>query len=196
MTLKTATETIQNEKHREKLLLEKWKCINEICDNFKQTNLPGIGVPKKEREQEYKKIFEEIMAKNFPNSMKIINPQVQVDQWIPNARNMNKTISTHVLIKLLKISYKILKAAKEKRRVNYRRTKINMREISCHTVQRSTHICKYNGLLTKIPRQFSGEKTVFSTNGATKLYIHMQKIELRSVCHTINKKVTQNGLYT
>lgn len=75
--------------------------------NSQQPNLPVMKVPKEEREPEDTKIFGEIMAQNFPNPMKAKNLQIQLDQWTPNTRNMNKTTSKHVPIKLLKISSKI-----------------------------------------------------------------------------------------
>lgn len=113
VTLKTATEPTQNEAHRKrKIDLKNAESISEICDNFQQPNLPVIKVPKEETEPEDTKIFGEIMAKNFPNSMNAMNPQIQLDQWTPNTRNMNKTTSRHILIKLLRINYKILKAEK------------------------------------------------------------------------------------
>lgn len=64
--------------------------------------------------------MEEIMAKHFPNLMKIINPEIQ-GTWqnpnIPSAGNMKKTTQKHIIIRLPKISDKenILTAARGKR---------------------------------------------------------------------------------
>lgn len=52
----------------------------------------------KERGERTENKVEEIIAKNFPNLMKTINPQIQESQWVPNTRNMKKkkkTIKAH-----------------------------------------------------------------------------------------------------
>lgn len=41
------------------------------------------------------KMFEEVMAQNFPKLMKTINPQSQEDQWIPSTRNLKKLHQAH-----------------------------------------------------------------------------------------------------
>ena len=43
------------------------------------------------------------------------------------------------------------------------------------------------GSLTRVPTPFNGEKTVFSTNGAGKLDIHMQKNVVGPLPYTIHK---------
>ena len=43
------------------------------------------------------------------------------------------------------------------------------------------------GSLTRVPTPFNGEKTVFSTNGAGKLDIHMQKNVVGPLPYTIYK---------
>lgn len=58
----------------------------KIVTTSRSLYLP-LESPKKKREPEDRKkkiVFEEIMAPNFTNSMKTINPQIQVDQWTPN----------------------------------------------------------------------------------------------------------------
>ena len=50
----------------------------DLWDNIKLTNIRIIGVPEgEEREKGPKKIFEEIIAENFPNMGKEIATQVQ-----------------------------------------------------------------------------------------------------------------------
>ena len=68
------------------------------------------------------------MAKNFPNLMKIINPETQGTQQTPSRRNMKKMTPRHIIIKFLKISDKenILTAAREKGHFMYRETKIRL----------------------------------------------------------------------
>ena len=52
--------------------------LRDLWDNIKTTNICIIGVPKgEEREKGPEKIFEEIIAENFPNVGKEIVNQVQ-----------------------------------------------------------------------------------------------------------------------
>ena len=53
---------------REKRLKTNEESLREIWDNVKHNNIRIIGMPEgKEREKETEKIFQEIIAKNFPN---------------------------------------------------------------------------------------------------------------------------------
>ena len=59
------------EQKREKRLKRNEESLREPWDNVKRTNIRIIGVPEgEEREKGTEKIFQEIMAKNFPNSLK------------------------------------------------------------------------------------------------------------------------------
>ena len=52
--------------------------LRELWDNMKHTNIRIIGVPEgEEREKETEKIFQEIIAKNFPNMGKESLTQIQ-----------------------------------------------------------------------------------------------------------------------
>ena len=56
------------EQKREKRLKRNEVSLREFWDNVKGTNIHIIGVPEgEEREKGPEKIFEEIIAKNFPN---------------------------------------------------------------------------------------------------------------------------------
>ena len=56
------------EQKREKRLKRNKESLRELWDNVKCTNIHIIGVPEREeREKETEKIFQEIIAKNFPN---------------------------------------------------------------------------------------------------------------------------------
>ena len=57
------------EQKREKRLKTIKESLRELCDNVKHTNIHIIGVPEgEERERRgQKKIFQEIIAENFPN---------------------------------------------------------------------------------------------------------------------------------
>lgn len=72
---------------------------------LKTPNLHVIGVPEEGRNWGggvTEKIFEEIMAGNFPNLVKPVNPQIQEIQWIPSMRNMNKITLKHIVTRLPK----------------------------------------------------------------------------------------------
>ena len=49
----------------------------DLWDNIKHTNIWVIGVPEEDKENGTEKMFEEIIAENFPNMGKEIVNQVQ-----------------------------------------------------------------------------------------------------------------------
>ena len=75
-----------------------------------------------EEEQEIEDLFEKIMKENFPNLVKEIDIQVQEAQRVPNMQDPKRATPTHIIIKMPKVKDKerILKAAREKQRVNYK----------------------------------------------------------------------------
>ena len=46
--------------------------LRDLWDNIKCTNIQTIGIPEEEEKKGYEKIFEEIIAENFPNIEKEI----------------------------------------------------------------------------------------------------------------------------
>ena len=91
--------------------------LRDLWDNIKRNNIRIIGVPEGgEREKGPKKIFEEIIAENFPNMGKEIATQVQEAQRVPYRINPRRNMLRHIVIKLAKIKDKeeLLKAAREK----------------------------------------------------------------------------------
>ena len=68
------------------------------------------------REKGPGKIFEEIIAENFPNMGKETVTQVQEVQRVPGRINQRRKMTRHIVIKLTKINdkEKLLKAAREK----------------------------------------------------------------------------------
>ena len=70
-----------------------------------------------EREKGSEQIFQEIIAKNFPNMGKEPLTQIQEAQRVPQKINPRRNNPRHVLIKLTKIKdkEKILKEAREKK---------------------------------------------------------------------------------
>ena len=68
------------------------------------------------------------MKENFPNLAKEIDIQIQEAQRIPNMLDPKKTTPRHIIIKMsmFKDKEKILKAAREKQLVSYRRVPIRL----------------------------------------------------------------------
>ena len=68
------------EQKREKRLKTNEESLRELWDNVKCTNIRITGVPEEEREKETEKIFQEIIAGNFPNMGKEPLTQIQEAQ--------------------------------------------------------------------------------------------------------------------
>ena len=112
--------------------------LRELWDNIKCTNIRIIGVSEEERENNPEKIFEEIIAENFPNIGKEIVSQVQQAQRDPGRINPRRNTPRHILIKLTKIKDKgkILKATREKRQITYKGNPIMLStDFSTETLQ-------------------------------------------------------------
>ena len=71
-------EMMDVEQKREKRLKTNEESLRELWGNVKHTNICIIGVPEgEEREKGTEKIFQEIIAKNFPNMGKEPPTQIQ-----------------------------------------------------------------------------------------------------------------------
>ena len=91
-----------------------------------------------EREKGTEKIFQEIIAKNFPNMGKESLTQIQEAQRVPYKINPRRNTPRHIIIKLTKIKdkEKILKAAREKKQITYTGTPIrSSADFSAETLQ-------------------------------------------------------------
>ena len=86
-------------------------------------NICIIGGPRKRRDKGSEKIFEGIIAENFPNMEKEIVNQIQEAQRVPGRINPRRNTLRHIVIKLTKIKGKdkILKAVGEKNDKKYTR---------------------------------------------------------------------------
>ena len=81
--------------------------LGDLWDNIKCTNICIIGVSEgEEREKEPEKIFEEILAENFPNMGKETVTQVQELQRIPGRIKPMRNMQRHIVIKLTRIKDK------------------------------------------------------------------------------------------
>ena len=75
----------------------------ELWDNVTCTDICIIGVPEEEREKGTEKIFQEIIAENFPHMGKESLTQIQEAQQVPYKINPRRNTPRHILIKLIKI---------------------------------------------------------------------------------------------
>ena len=77
----TLVEMTDAEQKREKRLKTNEESLRELWDNVKPSNIRIIGVPEgEEREKRTEKIFQETIAKNFPNMGKEPLTQIQEAQ--------------------------------------------------------------------------------------------------------------------
>uniref|UniRef100_A0A8D0J3B1 Uncharacterized protein n=1 Tax=Sus scrofa TaxID=9823 RepID=A0A8D0J3B1_PIG len=113
--------------------------LRELWDSVKRTNIRITGVPEgEEREKGTEKIFQEILAENFPNMGKEPPTQIQEAQRVPYKINPRRNTPRHTLISLTQITdkEKILKAAREKKQITYKGTLIRLlADFSAATLQ-------------------------------------------------------------
>ena len=81
--------------------------LRELWDSIKCTKIGITGIPEEEKKNKgTEKIFENIIAENFPNMRKEIVSEVQEVQRDPYRINPRRNMPRHILIKLPKIKYK------------------------------------------------------------------------------------------
>jgi len=105
-------EITATEQNIDKRMKRNEDSLRDLWDNIKRTNVRIIKVPEgEEREKGPEKIFEEIVAKTFPNMGKVIVNQVQEAQS-PRKDKPKEEHTKHIVINLTKIKdkEKILKA--------------------------------------------------------------------------------------
>ena len=131
-------EITDAEQKREKRLKTNEESLRELWDNMKHTNIRIIGVPEgEEREKGTEKIFQEIIAENFPNMGKEPLTQIQEAQRVPYKINPRRNILRHILIKLTKIKDKEnLESTREEKQVTHKGTLIRLSaDFSAETLQ-------------------------------------------------------------
>ena len=75
--------------------------LRDLWDNIKHTNIRIIGVPEEEEKKKgCKKIFEEIIVKNFANMEKERASQVQEVQRVQGRINPKRNVLRHIVIKI------------------------------------------------------------------------------------------------
>ena len=92
-------EITSEEQNKVKRMRRAEDSLRDLWDNIKHTNIQIIGVPEEEEKKKgYEKIFEEIIAENFPNMEKEIVNQVQEAQRVPYRINPRRNMPRHTLI--------------------------------------------------------------------------------------------------
>ena len=120
----------QAEQHEEKRIQKNEDSISSLWDNFKCSYIRITGLPEgEEEEQEIESLCENIMKENFPNLAKETDLQeVQEAERVPKKLDPRRNTPRHIIIKLPKIKDKerILKAARKRERVTYKRLPIRL----------------------------------------------------------------------
>lgn len=139
--------------------------------------------PRRRRERERgRNLFEEIIAKNFPNLGKEIDIQIQKTQRVPNKRNPRRPTLRHIIkVSKVKDSKRILKAAKDKQLVTCKGTPIILSpDFSAETWQTRRHWHNIFQMLKEKnlqPRIFYLEKLSFTIAGQRRSFPDQQKLK-------------------
>ena len=88
-----------------------------------------------EEEKRTEYVFEEILAENFPNPYKETNIQIQETQTVPNKWTQTDLQPRVIIVKMVKVKERILEAAWEKQRVNYKGIPIRLYDFSTEMLQ-------------------------------------------------------------
>ena len=88
-----------------------------------------------EEEKRTEYVFEEILAENFPNPYKETNIQIQETQTVPNKWTQTDLQPRVIIVKMAKVKERILEAAWEKQRVNYKGIPIRLYDFSTEMLQ-------------------------------------------------------------
>ena len=99
-------ETTTEEPNKVKRMKRMDDSLRDLWNNIKHTNIQIIGIPEEEKKIGYEKIFEEIIAENFPNMEKEIVNQVQEAQRVPYRINPSKNMPRQILTKLTETRHK------------------------------------------------------------------------------------------
>ena len=96
---------IQPEKYEETRIQKNEERLRNLQDILKHSNIPIIGVPGgEEEEQEMENLFEKTMKENFPTLAKEIDFQeVQEAQRVPKKLDPRRNTPRHIIITLPKI---------------------------------------------------------------------------------------------
>ena len=138
------------------------------------------------------------MAENFPNLEKETDIQLQEAQRVPNKMNPNGPTPRHIIIKMAKVQERILKAAREKQRVNYKVTPIRLSaDFSTETLQARKErqdIFKVLKGKNLQPRILYPARLSFRIEEEIKNFSHRQKLKEYSNTKPILKEILKGLL--
>ena len=122
-------ERKEAEEKREKQLKDHEERLREINDSLRRKNLHLIGVPEgAERDRGPECLFEQIIAKNFPNLGRKTDIQIQEIERSPPKINKNRSTPGHLIVTLAnsKDKEKIHKAVRDKTFLTYMERNIRL----------------------------------------------------------------------
>lgn len=90
--------------------------LQDLQDSIKRTNVHIKGVPggEKGRDKWKENLFEEMMARNFPNLRKEIDIQIHEAKKVPNKMSPRRPTPGHIIINVSKVKGELLKAETNK----------------------------------------------------------------------------------
>ncbi|KAL0625498.1 LINE-1 retrotransposable element ORF1 protein [Plecturocebus cupreus] len=98
--------------------------LQEIWDYVKRPNLPLIGVPEcnEENESKLENTLQDIIQENFPNLARQASIQVQEIQRTPHRYSSRRATPRHIIFRFTRVEMKekMLRAAREKGRVTHK----------------------------------------------------------------------------
>uniref|UniRef100_A0A8D0WU05 L1 transposable element RRM domain-containing protein n=1 Tax=Sus scrofa TaxID=9823 RepID=A0A8D0WU05_PIG len=119
-------EITQSGQQTENQMKKHERKVRDLWNIIKWDNIHIIGIPEgKEKEKGIENIFEEIMAENFPK-LKETDIKIQEELRAPNKLNPKRPTPRHIIIKMAKVKERILKAVREKQRINDKGTPIGL----------------------------------------------------------------------
>ena len=115
-------EITSEEQNKVKRMKRTEDSLRDLWDNITCTNIQIIGVPEEEeRKKEYEKFFEEIIVENFPNMEKESQSSPRSTKSPIQDKSKEKHGKTHTKLTKTKYKERILKAARVKQQVTYKK---------------------------------------------------------------------------
>ena len=153
-----------------------------MWDYVKRSNLCLIGVPECDEENESKleNTLQDIIQENFPYLARQANTQMQEIQRIPQRYSARRATPRHIIARFTRVETKekILTAAREKGRVNYKGKPIRLTaDLSAETLKARREWGPIFNILKEQnfqPRFSYPAKLNFTTEGKIKSFMNKQ----------------------
>uniref|UniRef100_A0A5F4VSE8 LINE-1 retrotransposable element ORF1 protein n=1 Tax=Callithrix jacchus TaxID=9483 RepID=A0A5F4VSE8_CALJA len=177
-------EIKREDKIREKRIKRNEQSLQEVWDYVKRPNLPLIGVPECDGENDSKleNILQDIIQENFPNLAKQDNIQPQVIQRTPQRYSSRRATPRHIIVRFTRVETKekILRAAREKGQVTHKGKPIRLTaDLSAETLQARREWGPIFNILKEQnfqPRISHPAKLSFTTEGKIKSFMNKQAL--------------------